>query len=102
MKNVAKTEIVKYKGVEYKVRTLEVRDNIDGEVLKSTIKIAPIGLNESYDENKMSVHSSKEQILDASIDHYVTDEVLESLPNVVTQHDIMEVMMEVMSCVEME
>jgi hypothetical protein len=100
--NVAKTEIVKYKGVNYKVRTIEVRDKIEGEVLTSTIKIAPIELNEAYDEKKMSVHGSKEQMLDASIDHYVTDEVMESVPSVVTQHDVMEVMMDMMSCVEMD
>jgi hypothetical protein len=102
MNNVSKTEIVKYKGVDYKVRTIEVRDKIDGEVLTSTIKIAPIELNEAYDEKKMSVHGSKEQMLDASIDHYVTNEVMESVPSVVTQHDVMEVMMDMMSCVEMD
>ena len=94
MKNLAKTEIVKYKGVEYKVRTLEIRSKIEGEVLKSTIRVAPRSLNEAYDDNKMSTHGSREQKLDASIDHYVSDEAMENLPNVVTDLDIEEVMME--------
>jgi hypothetical protein len=98
MKNQkAKTRIVKYKGVEYKVRTLEVRDNINGEVLTSTICLAPIELDEAYDNDAMSVHGSKEQILDASIDHYVTKEIIDNLPDVVTPYDMSEVMAEIMN-----
>ncbi len=96
--NIAKNKIVKYNGKSYKVRTIEVRDNIEGQVLTSTITIAPIALNEAYNEKKMSEHGSDEQKLDASIDHYVTNDVLESIPSVVTQNDVAEVIMDIMVC----
>jgi hypothetical protein len=94
----ANTEIVNYKGVDYKIRTIEVRDNIAGELLESKIRIAPIELNEAYNDNNMSKQGSKEQVLDASIDYYVTKSVMKSVPNVITNHDIAEVMMDIVSC----
>jgi len=93
-----KIEVVKYKGVDYKIRTIEVRDRLNGVVLTSKIRIAPIELNEAYNEKRINIHGSKEQVLDASIDHYVTKEVIKSLPNVITSNDIMETMIAVMSC----
>jgi hypothetical protein len=92
-----KIEVVKYKGVDYKIRTLEIRDRVGKEVLKSEIRVAPIELNEAYNNNAMSVKGSKEQLLDASIDYYVTKEQLETLPSVITQNDMVEVMAELMS-----
>lgn len=92
-----KIEVVKYKGVEYKIRTLEVRDKVAGEILKSEIRVAPIELNEAYDNDKMNDVNSKEKQIDAGIDYYVTNEQLESLPNVITQSDMAEVIAELMS-----
>jgi nitrate reductase alpha subunit len=97
MKN---TTVVNYKGKNYKIRTIKVRDKIAGEILESEIKIAPIALNEAYDDKGMSVHGSKEQKLDASIDHYVTNELMESVPEVITDRDIAEVMMDIVGCSE--
>ncbi len=92
-----KIEVVKYKGVDYKIRTLEVRDRVGKEVLRSEIRVAPIELNEAYNNDKMSLKGSKEQLLDASIDYYVTKEQLETLPKIITQRDMAEVMAELMS-----
>ncbi len=91
-------ELVKYKGVEYTIRTIEVRDRLNGVSLNSKIRLAPIELNEAYDDEKISVHGSKEQVLDAKIDHYVTQSVINSLPNIITPIDVAETIMSVMSC----
>jgi hypothetical protein len=48
----------------------------------------------------MSIHGSDEQKLDASIDYYVSKEVMESLPDVITGRDVNEILVELMSCEE--
>lgn len=57
-------------------------------------------LNKSYDEEKMSILGSKEQKLDASIDHYVTKELLNNLPDVIAGMEIKELMLDIMACAE--
>lgn len=97
MKNA---EIVKLKGIEYKIRTIEVRDEIENQVIKSKIRVASMELNKSYDEDKMSILGSKEQKIDASIDHYVTNEMLNNLPDVVVGSEVEELMLDIMACTE--
>lgn len=94
MKN---TETVTYKGKNYKVRTIEVRDSIDLEdgkglvTLGHKLRIASESLNKAYSDN-VNVHGTEEQKLDASIDHYVTNEVLNTLPSVITSRDMVEIL----------
>jgi hypothetical protein len=83
---------VSYKGKSYPIRTIELRSRIGKQVLISTIKVAPKSLSWAYDESKMEKHGSAEQKLDASIYCYVEDEMLETLPKVMSDNDVAEVL----------
>ena len=95
-----KNQTIKYKGSKYQIRTIEIRDKVDNQILKLEIKIASKELNKIYDESRMSIHGSDEQKLDASIDYYVSKETMESLPDVITGRDVNEILVELMSCEE--
>ena len=87
-------EQVSYKGKSYPIRTIELRSRIGKQVLISTIKVAPKSLSWAYDEKNMEKHNSTEQKLDASIYCYVEDEMLETLPKVMSDNDVAEVLHE--------
>jgi hypothetical protein len=83
---------VSYKGKSYPTKTIELRSKIGKDTITSTIKVAPKSLSWAYDEENMEKHNSIEQKLDASIYCYVEDEVLDTLPKIMTDADVAELL----------
>jgi len=74
---------ITFKGENYPVKTIEVRDKVFGRRL---IKVATESLNRVLDGSNVS------KKIDNSIELFVDEETFETLPSVISELDIQELM----------
>ena len=72
---------ITFKGIEYPIKTIEVRDDVFG---RRMIKVATESLNRVLDGGRESKR------IDTIIELFVDEETFETLPSVISELDIQE------------